>query len=281
MCTSLLEGRARSSRCQEPAASSALSSRFSSRTALTAAQVRKKTGKVQMLHDMVMPVEISPSVCIGHTRWATHGEPSDVCINAGSPCNICTGTRPNPAESALGLGSPVPHLHPDWARPYHICTQSGLTPNSARDRAHPCSICTRIGLTLPHLHRDWARPYHMCTQSGLTPHSAPGPGSPLQHLHEDWAHPCPHLHRDWARPNRILHRDWARPGTLHQPRLGSPLPQLRRDRAHPCHICTGTGLTPPTSAPGPGSPRPHLRRDRARPLSYRTAAPARARTSVP
>ena len=26
--------------------------------------------------------------------------------------------------------------------------------------------------------------------------------------------------------------------------------------------CAGTGLAPPTSAPGPGSPRPHLRRDR-------------------
>ena len=27
---------------------------------------------------------------------------------------------------------------------------------------------------------------------------------------------------------------------------------LRRDRAHPSHICAGTGLTPPTSAPGLG-----------------------------
>ncbi len=29
----------------------------------------------------------------------------------------------------------------------------------------------------------------------------------------------------------------------------------------PCHICTGTGLTPPTFAPGLGSPLPHLHRD--------------------
>ena len=35
--------------------------------------------------------------------------------------------------------------------------------------------------------------------------------------------------------------------------------------AHPSHICAGTGLTPPTSAPGLGSPRPHLRRD---PVEY-------------
>ncbi len=28
------------------------------------------------------------------------------------------------------------------------------------------------------------------------------------------------------------------------------LPRLRRDWAHPSHVCAGTGLTPPTSAPG-------------------------------
>ncbi len=39
------------------------------------------------------------------------------------------------------------------------------------------------------------------------------------------------------------------------------LSHLRRDWAHPTHICAGTGLAPPTSAPGLGSPRPHLRRD--------------------
>jgi hypothetical protein len=35
------------------------------------------------------------------------------------------------------------------------------------------------------------------------------------------------------------------------PGLGSPLPHLHRDFAHRCHICTGTGLTAATSAPGP------------------------------
>ncbi len=45
--------------------------------------------------------------------------------------------------------------------------------------------------------------------------------------------------------------------------LRSPLPHLRRDCAHPCHNCTGTGLTPATSAPGLGSPLPHLRRNPA------------------
>ena len=40
-------------------------------------------------------------------------------------------------------------------------------------------------------------------------------------------------------------------------RLGRPA----RACTHPCHICTGTGLTPATSAPGLGSPMPRLHRD--------------------
>jgi hypothetical protein len=38
----------------------------------------------------------------------------------------------------------------------------------------------------------------------------------------------PYVHRDWAQLPPRLHRDWA----------------------HPCHICTGTGRTAATSAPG-------------------------------
>ena len=50
----------------------------------------------------------------------------------------------------------------------------------------------------------------------------------------------------------IVHR-WADLCNQLQPRkpgLGSPLPHLRWDWAHPCHICTGTGHTVATSAPG-------------------------------
>ncbi len=47
----------------------------------------------------------------------------------------------------------------------------------------------------------------------------------------------PHLLRDWAHPRSHPSRDWAHPG----------------------HICTGTGLTPATSAPGPGLASAHIR----------------------
>ena len=40
---------------------------------------------------------------------------------------------------------------------------------------------------------------------------------------------------------------------------GAPLPHLHRDCAHPRHICTGTGLTLPTSAPGLRAPSPNPR----------------------
>jgi hypothetical protein len=39
------------------------------------------------------------------------------------------------------------------------------------------------------------------------------------------------------------------------------VPCGNRVRRAVSHICAGTGLTPPTSAPGLGSPLPHLRQD--------------------
>jgi hypothetical protein len=55
------------------------------------------------------------------------------------------------------------------------------------------------------------------------------------------------------------------------PEPGSPpatVAHLHRDGAHTCHICTETALTPATSAPGLGSPLPHLHRDLASPLPH-------------
>jgi hypothetical protein len=90
-------------------------------------------------------------------------------------------------------------------------------------------------------------------------------------LHRDWARPPPH-HGILARPGHICAGTWLAPGhcgsafglglTPHLHRdWGSPLPHPHRDWAHAYHICTGTGLTPTTSAPGLGSPLPHLHRD--------------------
>jgi hypothetical protein len=49
-----------------------------------------------------------------------------------------------PATSAPGLGSPLPHLHRDWARPSHICTGTALT---------PATSAPGLRSPLPHVHR--------------------------------------------------------------------------------------------------------------------------------
>jgi hypothetical protein len=58
--------------------------------------------------------------------------------------------------------------------------------------------------------------------------------------------------------------NWSGSRPHHSATSARPLPHLRRDWARPTHVCTGTGLTPPTSAPGLGSLRPRLHRDWAR-----------------
>ncbi len=51
----------------------------------------------------------------------------------------------NPATSAPGLASPLPHLHRDSALPCHICTGTRLS---------PATSAPGLGSPLPHLHRD-------------------------------------------------------------------------------------------------------------------------------
>jgi hypothetical protein len=69
------------------------------------------------------------------------------------------------------------------------------------------------------------------------------------HRNPDATPTRPHLQRDWAHPSHICTGTGLTPPTS-ATGLGSPLPHLQRDWAHPSHICTGTGLAPPTSAPG-------------------------------
>ena len=104
------------------------------------------------------------------------------------------------------MGSPLPHLHRDWAHPCHIRTGTGLSPahTSTPERGStPCRICAGTECTLPHLHRDWVPP------------------RPL--LRRNWAHPC-HICTGTGLALRHLHRDWV----------------------HPLHRCSRTGLPPPT-----------------------------------
>ena len=71
-----------------------------------------------------------------------------------------------------------------------------------------------------------------------------GLGSPRPHLRRDWAHPGPNLHRDSTHRCHICTGIGLTPPTSTYTRTGSPLPHLHQDWAHPGHICAGTGLAP-------------------------------------
>jgi hypothetical protein len=72
------------------------------------------------------------------------GQPDSSAASVGG--QVCALTPGLPA-SAPGLGSPLPHLHRDWARPCHICAGTGLA---------PATSAPGLGSPLPHLRRDRA-----------------------------------------------------------------------------------------------------------------------------
>jgi hypothetical protein len=92
-----------------------------------------------------------------HVRWHQQPQPrhhitpgATVGTRRALACPHSTvGTQAAAAEhpptSAPGLGSPLPHLYRDWARPCHICTGTGLA---------PATSAPGPGSTLPHLRRD-------------------------------------------------------------------------------------------------------------------------------
>ena len=69
-----------------------------------------------------------------------------------------TGPRRNPPTSAPGLGSPLPHLHRDWAHPSHICTGTGLTPPTSAP-----------GLGTPQVEHGAALVEHAILLAGMSP----------------------------------------------------------------------------------------------------------------
>ena len=50
---------------------------------------------------------------------------------------LCSSANERRLHVRLDLGSPLPHLHQDWAHPCHICAWTW---------AHPCHICIGTGL---------------------------------------------------------------------------------------------------------------------------------------
>ena len=90
----------------------------------------------ELKRDSLVSSEVreSPPVPSGHTP------PNKANVRNLCPCRICTGTGLDRPTSVPGLGSPLPHLHRDRARPCHICT-AHLQPLWA----HPRRICTGTG----------------------------------------------------------------------------------------------------------------------------------------
>jgi hypothetical protein len=84
--------------------------------------------------------------------------------SARPDCDPCTGAGRAAATSAPGLGSPLPHLHRDWAHPPALPHLHRLRP----DRAHAAHICagTRFRVGPVALLRRQSFLFGLCNVSG-------------------------------------------------------------------------------------------------------------------
>ena len=212
------------------------------------------------------------------------------CPFRGNPAGDSGGRPSGPAppqrrgECAAGHGGPRPWLErarasgkaPPKPRPaargmgsHRRMRQAGRVqcpccdyPYPYRDYPYPCCDYPYPCCDYPYPYRDYPYPYRdyyaVGRSEGLP--RAVDPGSPsdpnsaahAQHLR------LPHPHRDcqWAHPCHICSRTGRTPATS-APGLGSPLPHLHRGWAHPCEAPAATTSAAELGAPGP---LPHLHR---------------------
>ena len=250
--------------------------------------------------------EVSPSLrsapLCAHQCVPPAARPSR-SIKRAHPCHICAETGLTPATSAPGLGSPLPHLRRDSVpRPPPAAAHAPLVRVTA-DRSG--SDRRPVGGRIPLACRGPPHSHLHCGEVILAepPGETPRGGSFVclsaclfvclfvcllsatrAMRHTAWHGVCS-AGRDAARrlPARLFvvwlqfesdplacdlycwqHIRACRPGTV-----------------APRHICTGTGPTPATSAPGLGPPPPHLHRDWAHPCVPHHAGPPGAHRSHP
>ena len=165
------------------------------------------------------------SIAFGHVR---PGLAADLVASA-EPCALRTLSARSPALHAspqiwdVREGHLLYTLHGHEGAVPRPPSLEPATPLRLRARAHPrplsCTPASTSCVLWESARRTHARETAIARADREARPTAARDAPPGPHLHRDGCRRLPHLHRDWA---------------------------------HCCHICTVTGLTPPTSAPGLG-----------------------------